>query len=215
MELFYGNLNKEQLNDAQKENLFTKYLNEFINTPPPDFAQSTEEIEYLIKLDKSLKNNPEYDEVIDFTELYDLEFAEKGIPHIFTRIGIKPTNNEIDKLYEISQEIGSLIMKLKMLYNRPRPYQVALYSKQPLFPYPTHSGHSPAYPSGHASQSLMLCKVLGQKYKSKKLELNKIADEIAFSRLVLGCHYPSDNKFGQQIVNKLCTKPDIIQKYLT
>lgn len=215
MELYYGNLNKEQLNDSLKENIFTQYLSDFLKKPYPDFAKSTEEIDYLINLSNNLQSNKDYDEILDFTELYDVYFAEKGIPHIYTRIGEKPNIKEVDKLYNISQEIGALIMKLKKLYNRPRPYQVAMYSKQPLNPFPTHSGHSPAYPSGHASQSLMICKVLGIKYPNKRLQLNEIADEIAFSRLVLGCHYPSDNNFGQEIVNRLCKKEDIKREYLS
>ena len=215
MKLYYGNLNADQKKDASVNNVFTKYFKEFTNNPPPNFAESTEEVQQLIELMNNIKKDNDFDEILDFTELFDIFFIEQGIPLIYERIGISPNTEDKEYLHQISKDIGALIMRLKEYYNRARPYQVATYSKQNLFPLPTFSGHSPAYPSGHASQSLMMCKVLSFKYPSKKEELEKIAKEIAFSRLVLGCHYPSDNKFGEYIVNQLCQKQDIKDIYFT
>jgi len=215
MKLYYGNLNKEQKADSLKENIFTNYFSEYINTPPPNFAESTEEVSKLITLQSKLKKESDYVDILDFTELFDLYFAEKGIPYIYDRLNIKKNQKEIDFIYNLSQEIGALILRLKEYYNRARPYQVAYYSNQNFHPFPTLSGHSPSYPSGHASQSLLICKYLANKYPSKKQELNLISDEIAFSRLVLGCHFPSDNKFSKQLTNSLCQKSDIKEKYFS
>tara|TARA_R110001632_G_scaffold64267_2_gene152824 strand:+ start:196 stop:843 length:648 start_codon:yes stop_codon:yes gene_type:complete len=215
MDLHYGNLNNDQLQDSLKENMFTAYLNEFLDYPYPNFAETTEEVNSLIRLQENVINDNDSNELLDFTDLFDSDFSEKGMDLIYKRIGIKKTQSELDYLYAISQEIGALLMKLKDIYNRPRPYQVAYYSKQNFYPFPTESGHSPSYPSGHASQSLMISKVLSFKYPSKTAELNLIAEEIAFSRLILGCHFPSDNKFGRFITNEICKKEDIKLKYFS
>ena len=60
-----------------------------------------------------------------------------------------------------------------------------------------------SYPSGHSTQSNLLYLVLSKKYPKYKKELNKIKDDIVFSRQMANAHYPSDIKFGEKLAKSL------------
>ena len=106
-------------------------------------------------------------------------------------------------------------MQLKKHYNRARPYQIAYYTGQDLHPFNTITGNTPAYPSGHAMQSRFLLKIVAFNFPKYKDEIKKLANDIAFTRIVMGVHFQSDNDFGFKIADKLATYPQIIDKYFT
>lgn len=56
---------------------------------------------------------------------------------------------------------------------------------------------SPAYPSGHASESRVLAEVLSLLVPEKRDELRTRADEIALHRIDAGVHYPMDIDSGR------------------
>ena len=114
---------------------------------------------------------------------------------------------------EVNEELGGLIMQLKTHYQRPRPFQVAWYSKQPLHPFETLSGQTPSFPSGHACQGKFLTMLVAQHYPEKSIELRKLSEKISQSRIILGVHYPSDNKAGERIAKQLFARKEI-QNYL-
>ena len=86
------------------------------------------------------------------------------------------------------------VIRLKMKYGRPRPYELSdkIDSK-------TDTDDTPSFPSGHATEAYALEKVLGQKYPDKKKELKEMADKIAMSRVQMGNHFPSDIKAGKKV----------------
>lgn len=77
----------------------------------------------------------------------------------------------------------------------------------------TTSGNTPAYPSGHACQGRFLMKIAAYHYPHKEMALKRLADRIAHSRVYMGLHYASDNKFGIMIADRLATYPSIKKKY--
>ena len=146
-----------------------------------------------------------------FTDAYE-KFTTKDFPRL------KEAEKEIqeeygDYLENIQETLGVLIMRLKQHYNRARPYQVAYYTNQNLHPFFTASGNTPAYPSGHAAQGRFLCKVIAHHYPEKGKDLLKLSHKIANSRIALGVHFPTDNKFGFEIADTLATIPAIRGKY--
>jgi undecaprenyl-diphosphatase len=76
---------------------------------------------------------------------------------------------------------------LKNLLQRPRPF-VLYPSIQPIIPKPP----SFSFPSGHTASSFAAAWVLSRNLKKAGLTAFTLAAAIAFSRLYLMVHYPSD-----------------------
>ena len=71
------------------------------------------------------------------------------------------------------------------------------------------TGNSPAYPSGHSTQSWFMGLYMGHLYPSQQKTILKLANDIADTRLVLGVHYPSDQEFGKWIAHTLFRDPRV------
>ncbi len=93
------------------------------------------------------------------------------------------------------------IIKLKMQYGRPRPYEVSDKIEST-----TDTDDSPSFPSGHSAEAYALAKILSDKYPKKKKELYTLASKIALSRVQMGNHYPSDIEVGKDVGNLIADK---------
>jgi hypothetical protein len=210
--LVYGNLTKEAQVFLNKSNVFTSFFEEFAYTPYNDFFNTTEEITQIIKVQRDAERNPKWNDIKKFNELCDGDLT-KTLRVSLKKLQIPFDDNYIEYLSQLSMDLGGLIMQLKNHYQRPRPYQIAYYSNQPLHPYETISGNTPAYPSGHATQGRFLTKVIASHYPNKRIELSKLSEQMSNSRIVMGLHYPSDNLFGEQIASKLLEQKEIKDAY--
>ena len=110
-----------------------------------------------------------------------------------------------DKVTELSNAAGSIILDLKYHYNRPRPYMLAKEFEIPLDTNQIKSTtkDSPSYPSGHAAQGMLVGNYLAKLNPSHKMEFLKLGKDIAKSRIVAKVHYPSDVRFGEIIGNDI------------
>tara|TARA_Y100001937_G_C7129590_1_gene336582 strand:+ start:2798 stop:3523 length:726 start_codon:yes stop_codon:yes gene_type:complete len=212
--LAYGNLNRENLQYIEQDSLFNNYIDVFFDNPYPNLSETEKEIDFIIDIQNSYMTKPNWKKYKRFMQECDDDIKQL-LKRKLNEIGLKWTNKCADLLEKIQSECGSLIMHLKRDYNRARPFQMAYYTGQDLHPFNTISGQSPAYPSGHAFQSRFLLKIVAFNYPQYKDKIKKLAEDIAFTRIVMGVHYPSDNKFGFEIADKLATYPQIRDKYFT
>ena len=208
--LKYGNLTAEQEKEIDNDSsVFSKYVNYFIEEPYPDVNKTMVEISDLEKLIKSKTESENWDEVkrlITHVDKKSIDVLEMYV----NELGIEFKREYLQK---ISNKLRGLILCLKKHYNRPRPYQVAYYTNQPLFPFASETAHTPAYPSGHALQGYFLCKVIAFHNPQKEKELMEVAETIAKTREVLGVHYKSDNLFSKYIVDELVKVKEIKDIY--
>jgi hypothetical protein len=114
---------------------------------------------------------------------------------------------------EIVEDIENLIFKLKYHYNRPRPNQLANYYKLRLFPYKSFSDDTPSFPSGHTVQAYVILNVIANKYPIHYTYCKEIIDDIAYSRIYMGLHYPSDNDFGKLVGKEILKHKAFTEKY--
>jgi hypothetical protein len=212
MDLRYGNLTKELQAKMQVENIFTKYVGDFTFDDYPNYADSADEVMNIIQTQQKAEQTKNWEANKAFCLLWD-EDIFNAFEVSLKRLNIPYDQEYLDYIYKMSEDIGALIIQLKSHYQRPRPFQLALYTNQNLHPYDSVSAQSPSYPSGHAVQALFILSVIASHYEDKKDELMKLAKHIADSRVVLGLHYPSDNRFGFEIVKQLLLKNDIRQIY--
>jgi hypothetical protein len=126
-------------------------------------------------------------------------------------------------LVQIASKIGQFqVMQYKMRFNRPRPSQ---YSPALLPPIDV-PGHA-SYPSGHATESMLIALCLEQVMPPAvsrptmlvggpapdnppppfpgKSPLQQMAARIARNREVLGLHFPSDSKAGRLLAQESFT----------
>lgn len=90
------------------------------------------------------------------------------------------------------------IVKYKKRFARPRPSQLAPDLKL-VVPNPGHA----AYPSGHATQSWLMARILSLLDPQHQQAYLAYAKAIAKRREIAGVHYPSDSTAGQKLADGL------------
>ena len=208
--LKYGNLSIDDYETLKdQDNVFHKFANMFKNEPYPLPESTKNEIDQLIKIQNTNMNDSNWKEIEGVIVLCDSD-PLGVIRELCTDLKVEYKDQYISK---VSERLGSFIMELKSHYQRPRPYQVSLYTNQDFHSQPTISGHSPAYPSGHTIQAYMVCKIIAFHNPEKEKEIMEIAKVVSDSREILGVHYPSDNLFSRYIVDELCEIKEIKDIY--
>jgi len=99
---------------------------------------------------------------------------------------------------------NKLILELKQLFGRLRPFQSAQIENIQINTFITYAGQTPALPSGHSVQGFLIGALLfyyGKSYfeslseSTYEKELNlliKISKDTGHRRIMAGIHYPSD-----------------------
>ncbi len=128
----------------------------------------------------------------------DVQFFELTNPSVI--YAFLPYVNETEQeLRDITKRlfITVIILFLKYLINRPRPYQII-----PSIDYlESDTGYTPSLPAGHALQAYYLSYILSRQYPDKKQLFDKLAEKCDDVRVKAGIHYPSDGKLSKNIVN--------------
>lgn len=187
------------------DDLFESLKNEIM--PTNDSELTKEELNEIVE-GISLLENPENDYFLKRYKSYDRSLVQT-ITSIFKQRGV-----DVEKVCtEIQKDINPLIAKLKVHYNRPRPYQLANYYKLKLFPYESFSANSPSFPSGHTTQAYVMLNVIGSMYPIQYKYCKNIIDDIAESRKNLGLHYQSDNDFSYIVGEKILKNNKFAEKY--
>ena len=161
-----------------------------VSIPPANSSQQTrDELETLANA-KLLHKNP-----AKLEQKYDDDFL-----HAFKKV-VKKAGHEWDQAYfkALIKEVASITIRLKYKFNRPRPFQLGKVLGIEVTKYSSSTANTPAFPSGHTTQSVVVAHVLSDKYPELKDDLMKVADKVSLSRLVGGHHYPSDVEYGKQL----------------
>jgi len=107
-----------------------------------------------------------------------------------------------DYILDIVSQVDSIILGLKLFYDRPRPYQINKYHNIDIKENDTETAQTPSYPSGHALQGRLVYKLLANIHADHEKEFKKISDQISMARVIRGVHFPTDNEFSNLIVDK-------------
>lgn len=166
------------------------YLDAPVQIPPANSSG-------LVKaeLETMANANLQHKKPAKLEEKYDKDFL-----WAFEKL-VKDAGKEWDNSYFelLVKEAASITIRLKYKFNRPRPFQLGQVLGIEVTKYASSTAKTPAFPSGHTTQSVLVACVIGKKYPELKEEAMKIADKISLSRLVGGHHYPSDIEYGKQL----------------
>jgi acid phosphatase (class A) len=205
----YGNPTKEHKHfleqDSLVDDLFLKLKEDFFPTNDSELVK--DELNEIVDYINSISDE-ENKAFLTRYKAYDRSLSQV-ITTTFKQRGI-----DVETLCEdIIKDIRNLLYKLKYFYQRPRPYQLAQYYKLKLFPYNSNSASTPSYPSGHTLQACVILNVISDKFPNEYQFCREMMDDIAYSRLYLGLHYPTDNDFAKEVAKEIIKHPKFTKKY--
>lgn len=205
----YGNPSQSLKVLLSKKGLVDSLFEEFKNADMPsnDSELTKEELNEVAE-GILLLENKENDYFLKRYKSYDRSLIQ-SLTTIFKQKGI-----DVEEVCtKIQDDVNPLIAKLKVHFNRPRPYQLANYYKLNLFPFDSFSANSPSYPSGHTLQACVMLNVIGSMYPAQYKYCKNIIEDISESRINLGLHYRSDNDFAFEVADKILKHKEFSKKY--
>ena len=168
---------------------FRQKLHEVITlpAPPKDDMKEALEVDEITRL----RTPEQVQSVMDHDQ--DPYFAIKKV--------IKENNLEFhaNELEQILKESVPIITHFKKFFNRKRPH-VVLPRIQTL---PSKTNKTPAYPSGHACQSVLIGRYVAGKAPKLEKQIMAAAYECGYGRVVAGFHYISDYEIGNLLGEKM------------
>ena len=172
------------------EILNCSYVDAPVMVPPANSSGETKAELETIAAAEALHKNP-----AKLEQKYDDEF-DWAFKEVVEDAGL-----EYDETYfkRLIKEAASVTIRLKYKFNRPRPFQLGPVLGIDVTKYQSTTAKTPAFPSGHTTQSVLVACVLGEKYPELKEKLMKTADKVSLSRVVGGHHYPSDIEYGKKL----------------
>lgn len=173
--------------DTLPDTMFANFdLSQLKSSPPPKNS-SNQTLRELVSLDKIMMPVEQIKAADNIDEYFRAYFQKNHLDF---------PKKEVRRLVKDSRP---LIQILKYYYNRPRPEQVANAMSLKFHNEPLESAKTPAYPSGHSIQGVLVGKYLAAMYPEHANELMGLADDISKSRLAANVHYPTDSIFGEKI----------------
>jgi acid phosphatase (class A) len=201
----------------------------YLDVPPAEFSlpefpansssQTRAELDFLLEL-QSRHRSPEH------------VARSKALAGVFYRVSTKPGDEDYERmrrnLFFVGRDLGEwfapetlpttadlmarvqsdatyYIWAFKYRYDRLRPYDLDARIERLETP------NFPAYPSAHSGNSWVAAYVFSELLPAERDVFERGAAEMAFSREILGVHFPSDSASGRslarQIVDRLMAVP--------
>ena len=105
---------------------------------------------------------------------------------------------QAQRILEAVVDTEAVVVALKRRYNRRRP-SVVLPQIHPVIPVPPYA----SYPSGHATQSVVIANLMARLAPKAARRLTVLAMQVGRNREIAGLHYPSDTNAGFSLGGEL------------
>jgi len=165
-------------------------------TPPPenDSQETKEELQHIIDEQTTRTKDDE-------NSIYVSDFMESF--HFREYLNENNLDYRSSEITAIIDDVWKITRTHKNKYNRPRPYQVAAVYNKELKRFKTGTAKTPAYPSGHAMQPMVVALHYGKKYPQHREALIRGAKICGYGRVIAGLHYPSDYDAGIELAKQV------------
>ena len=152
--------------------------------------QKTDRAEYIANIGSwpNILNPSDPDYIENRQQLFYIINTATGKQHNFES---SPATTKL--LMNCIQDIRVTEFRLKQVFKRPRPYHLDR-NLQPLTRI-----HSPSFPSGHSLWAYTEAYIFGELFPELRAKCINAAQEVQWSREILGIHYPSDNEASRII----------------
>lgn len=164
--------------------------------PPPPSNDSPATLDELKTLQERLTTSESNTEMLS---KWDVDLLVPFVKYLKEH-DLSYNKRTLDKIINASTVV---LLKQKYLFNRPRPKTLAKALGVDLSPLPAKTADSPAYPSGHSTQSRLIALYLSGLHRKHSKGFLDLAEECGQSRLNAGVHYPSDHRGGKELANLL------------
>ncbi len=179
--------------------------------PANGSKQTKKELDYLHSLADTSRTKEKIAECLNFANVYyrvlaipsdsDYTVMRKNLFHTGRQIGawFSPDSLPIkaNLMAKVWQDATYYTWALKFRYNRIRPYQLDTTLKQISNP------NFPAYPSGHSTNSYVAAYVYSELLPQFTALFTMNAFDMAYSREIIGVHFPSDSEAGRLLARQL------------
>ena len=173
----------------EKHEFFEKDVYEKITLPPPPRNDYTEIKKIKDAISTRTANDVESIDKHDEVPFHAIqEYCEK-----------ENLQFHIGEFEQLAEESSKVIMHFKEKFNRKRPWLV----DESIRPLNSKTNKTPAYPSGHAAQSVLIANYVAGKFPDHKVGLMSAAKKCGWGRVQAGWHYVSDYKVGNQLGEEL------------
>jgi len=173
----------------EKHEFFEKDVYEKITLPPPPRNDYTEIKKIKDAISTRTANDVESIDKHDEVPFHAIqEYCEK-----------ENLQFHIGEFEQLAEESTKVIMHFKEKFNRKRPWLV----DESIRPLNSKTNKTPAYPSGHAAQSVLIANYVAGKFPDHKVGLMSAAKKCGWGRVQAGWHYVSDYKVGNQLGEEL------------
>lgn len=181
--IVFTNIKKQPL--AVSKDVTIAWKNVLAEPPLNNSETTKKELLYLSELTKELTSEQvrlilaidqdPYDPFYEVLEANGLRFPKKELKQVW------------DIIYPI-------IINVKHIHNRPRPYQLAGAFGLKINVLETKTHNTPSYPSGHTAQTAVGAYLLSAMYPEYSGEFFDKVSITGMARMLQGVHYPSDNE---------------------
>jgi acid phosphatase (class A) len=197
-----------------------------VKPPANSSPQTRAELDYLLGLQKN-RTEQEREWCLKLAEIYhhpllsnpadpryrpnrdNLFFVGRDLGPWFRQDNLPKTTELLARVY---RDAMVYIVELKLRYARPRPHHLEPQIKADDKTIPHAS-----FPSGHSFASYINAGVLSRLAPTRRSDLLAKAHELAWSRELLGVHYPSDTEAGrvlaEDFVRFLFESADFVREF--
>ena len=193
--MIYGNPSYQSVQSIKNSLLLREWnrlgvLDPLKNMPYPDETETQQELQYLVQLGNTV-------------DAPRMEYIERVDKELFTVMSEYLASYGVTEDAEVIRERVNLydpiIDYLKVIYNRPRPFQTAGVYGIPLYPRLKTDASDASYPGGHTLLSLYFRHIYMQSHPDLARPLMRFVLDVAKTREEGGVHHPSDNLFSMRI----------------
>jgi len=209
MNMHYGNASTDCMHWSSQDSFLDSIYSDLTDisvTPVEDpliktqLEEGKERVIALVKDALSLKRFAQFDRSF-FQYVRSFKFEEETVTDQYRGI-----------VNDLLKDSLPIIHKLKLHYQRPRPFQLAHLHNVDLHPIPSLCSY-PSFPSLHSCIGLLIQYVCGNIYPEYYNYFKTFAEDVYNSRIAMGVCLPGDVDAGRLVADRIFAVKEFKVKY--